>query len=580
MKLEAKENLKIYTLLSFFLFLFSLVIVKLFIIQVIFHEKNQTLAEKQYVSFIEIPSQRGNIRTADGYLIAGTQDKYMLYAEPKNVLDKNKLVNDLAKEISSAETTESKKQEVLFKEYFTKYSNLLNSNLLWVGLARNIDPILKEKIEKLGFTGVGFEDEPVRLYPEKTLASHVLGYVAYNDYGEKQGYFGIEGSFNEDLKGRSGRILQAMDAMGNPILAGGYTKIDSTPGRDLILTINRSIQYIIEKKLKEGVEKYKAKSGSVIVMDPLTGSIFALANYPTYDPSNFGGDEKEEIKNLAISQTYEPGSVIKPLTVSAALDLNLVSPGTTYTDGGPVWYSGHMVDNWDGKHLGVLNIVQLLQKSNNIGAAWVGDKLGPKRLYSYLKDFGIGKVTDVELEGEDTGIMRNYTEWRDIDTATASFGQGISATPLQVLNAFNSIANDGVALQPKIVDQIIDRDKAIKVPLKIKSRVISKKTSETMVDMLEQAASGGEAQFFVLKNYRIAGKTGTAQISIDGKYDANKTNATFVGFMAGSKKFSMIVKLEEPETSSFAAETAVPLWMEICSDLVNFFGLPPDKPNT
>ena len=345
---------------------------------------------------------------------------------------------------------------------------------MWVALEHNITPFEKEYIEKLNIEGIGFAEEPVRYYPEETLAAHVLGFVASDEFGEKQGYFGIEGRLNEEIKGKPGKILQEQDAEGSPILLGDYKKTDPVEGRDVVLTLNRTIQYLVEKKLKEGVEKYDAVSGTVIVMDPYTGEVLAMANYPTYLPSDFLSVEEDlensphrqniEKKNSGISDTYEPGSVIKALTVSSAVDLGKVQPETTFVDEGPVRYSDYTIDNWDGKHYGVQTIIELLQKSNNIGAAWVGHQVGVNNLSNYFKDFGLGARTGIELEGEDTGVIRDTSVWTDIDLATAAFGQGISATALQVLNAFNAIANGGELMQPKIIEKIVDNDKEIKIP--------------------------------------------------------------------------------------------------------------------
>jgi cell division protein FtsI/penicillin-binding protein 2 len=367
---------------------------------------------------------------------------------------------------------------------------------------------------------------------------------------------------------------------------GSYKKSEPIKGRDIVLTVDRAVQYVAEKKLQEGVEDFDAKSGTVVVMNPYTGAVIAMANYPTFQPDDFNYEEEIdpeahrtsiEKKNLAIAETYEPGSVIKPLTISAAVELGKVGPQTTFEDNGPVRYSDYVIDNWDGKHHGTQTIVQLLEKSNNIGAAWVGHQVGAKQLSYYFKEFGLGEKTGIELEGEDTGVIHDYKQWTDIDTATAAFGQGISATPLQVLNAFNVIANGGFLLQPKIVDKIIDQDEVIEMPTRQVKRVLSEETSRTMVKMLESAADYGEAKYFVLKNYQVAGKTGTAQIPVEGEYDPDKTNATFVGFLSGSREFTMIVKLEEPRASVYAAETAAPLWMDITEELVKIYGIAPDK---
>lgn len=600
-QIKSDNNIRSLSILYFFAGIFLLIEIKLFTIQVLGHTKYTKMANGQHWNEQQLPAGRGNIYTSDNHLLVGTEFNYLMYGEPNKITNKEEYAKKLAdlmaeiktsnvgSKISSYEVLPSNKTE-LFIYYYNKYLPLLSKDLMWVSLEKSLTPLEKEEIEKSKLENIGFEDSPIRYYPESSLASHVLGFVASNDRGEKQGYFGIEGKFNEDLKGRPGRIIQEKDALGNPILAGGYKKDDSLSGRDIVLTINRTVQYLVEQKLKEGVEKYGAVSGTVVVTDPATGEIIAMANYPTYAPGDFSEPENEfdsnadyrksiEKRNLAISQTYEPGSVIKPLTVAVGIDSGLMNPYTTFEDNGPVWYYEYKIDNWDGKHHGTQNLIQLLQKSNNIGAAWVGHQIGSKKLHDYFADFGIGSITGIALEGEDTGLLRDAKDWSDIGLANISFGQGISTTPLQVLNAFNALVNGGYVLEPKIISKVIDNEKhvTLDIPTKLVRRVISEQTSKTMVDMLEQAASGGEAKYFVFKNYRVAGKTGTAQIPVNGTYDPKKTNATFIGYLPGSKKFSMIVKLEEPHSSTYAAETAVPLWMDIGTELIKYYGIPADK---
>ncbi len=593
-----QTELRINTLLAVNGVVIAVLLVRLFSIQVLQHGQYTALAQNQYWNLSVIPAKRGDIISADNFVLAGTQIHYLLYVEPKKVADIYKTAHDLsdiltkyrishlkedAKDIEGDEAVDYD-EAYIFQEYYDRILKDLQSDLYWVIVEHDLTPVEKEEIEGFNIEGSGFEEEPVRYYPEGSMCSHVLGFVAFNEQGEKQGYFGIEGALNGDLKGKPGRVLEERDALGNPILIGGYKKAEPIEGRDIVLTINRTVQYIVEKALMDGVEKYDAKSGSVIVMDPFTGEVLAMVNYPTYSPGVFDYDEDTgedhrkslERKNLAISQTYEPGSVMKPFTVSSAIETGKVTPNTTFNDRGPVQYSDYVIDNWDGKHHGVQTIIQLLEKSNNIGAAWVGHLVGSKDLAYYLKEFGFGGLTGIELEGEDTGVVRDYSIWTDIDLATAAFGQGLSATPLQVLNGFNVFANGGFLLQPKIISKIIDEDKVIDMPTKQVHRVISKDTANTMTDMLVNAAEKGEAQYFTIKDYRIAGKTGTAQIPEEGKYNAEKTNATFVGYLANSKRFTMLVKLEEPRASVYASETAVPLWMDITKELVKYFGIPPD----
>jgi stage V sporulation protein D (sporulation-specific penicillin-binding protein) len=584
---DLTENLRINILIAGFFLAGALFIFRLFSIQVLEHSTYKTMAQEQYWNMQDIPAKRGDVLSRDGFVLATTKTHYLLYAEPRRISDKKQTAREVAEILAASKAEDEEEREKMYLTYVQRFTSILDTQLFWVILERNLTPVQRVLLEESGLTGIGFEDEPVRFYPEGTLAAHVLGFVGSDEKGEKQGYFGIEGKLDGDLRGRPGRIIEERDALGAPILIGGYRKVDSIDGRGIVLTIDRSVQYMVERRLKEGVEQYDAVSGTVIVMNPSTGEILAMANYPTYDPANFAEEAKESTTsvsrstlqrtNLAISETYEPGSVLKPLTVAAAIDLKKVTPNTTFVDDGPVIYSGHVIDNWDKKHHGVQTVVELLQKSNNVGAAWVGHLVGAKNLSEYLKAFGFGSRGGVDLEGEDTGIIRDHKTWTDIDTANVAFGQGISATPLQVLNSFNVIANGGYYVHPKIIKEIVEEDRVIEIPTKVSGRVLKKETAETMDRMLVHAVLGGESKFFNIKNYLIAGKTGTAQIPLHGKYDdPTRTNATFVGYLASSKKYSMIVRLYRPSASYFAAETAVPLWMRITEDLTKYYGIPPD----
>lgn len=550
---------------------------RLFSIQVLSHNSYSARASGQYANYTTLPAKRGEILASDGYPLASNQISYLLYAEPKKVKDKKELVD----KISSLLPADLSKKES------SRLEELLDLNLFWVALEHNLTPVQKKQLEEAKFEGIGFEEEPVRFYPEGSLAANVLGYIAEKDPGTRGGYFGIEGAFDGDLSGRPGKVVEEKNALGFSILTGGFNKIAPVNGKSIQLTVDRAVQYIIEKKLKEGVEKYDAADGVIIVSNPMDGTVVGMAVYPTYDPQNLdfkepvvsqkSGRKAREYKNLAVSDLYEPGSVIKPLTVSSAIDLGKATPETTYFDSGSAVYSGYTIHNWDGKALGPMNLITLLQKSNNIGAAWVGHLVGAKDLSSYFRKYGLSSLTGVPLQGEEASPIRDAKDMTDIDLATASFGQGIMATPLQVLFAFNTIANGGILYRPRIVSKIIGDNNEIQVDAKEVGRVIKKETSENMIDMLTKAVDGGESKYFNIKNYKVAGKTGTAQIAVRGGYDPKKTNATFVGFLPESKKFSMIVKLREPQSSIYAAETAVPLWMEVAGELAKYYSIAPDK---
>ncbi|MFH1565939.1 MAG: penicillin-binding protein 2 [bacterium] len=561
----------------FFVFLTTVFIGKLYLLQIKDYGKYKALAKSQHYSSVSLSARRGDIYTSDNYPLALTETRFLLFAEPKKVSDATMYAKNIADNLES-DTEKRVELELDIKDK-------LSSDLFWISLKKGLTEEQKVKIESLEFEGIGFEEEFVRYYPENVLASHILGFIGSDKEGILRGYFGVEGYYDGELKGIEGIIFQEKDALGFPIAVGDYKKIVPKNGRGLVLTIDRAIQFIIEEKLKTEVKKYDAKSGTVIVVEPQTGKIISMVNFPNFNlylPFDNEDEQDlmgENIRNKAIADTYEPGSVIKALTMSAAIDLGKVSPFTTYMDDGPKSFSGHIVDNWDGKHHGLETMVSILQHSNNLGAAWVGTTVGAKSLREYFINFGFGTKLGIDLEGEDTGIIRELSDWRDIDIATASFGQGISATPLQVVMAFSAIVNNGNLMQPFVVEKIVDERGKVVTEFKPKlvRKVISEKTSETMVDMLTAAVSGGESSFFISKKYTVAGKTGTAQIPVAGSYDPNKTNATFVGFLPKSKKFVMLVKLEEPKASIYASETAVPVWMDIAESLAAYYRTPPDK---
>ena len=357
--------------------LFSLAVIaiifRLFYIQVIRHKEYEAKAQNQHWNFSILSARRGDILAKDGFPLATSKTYFTLFAKPRYIDDPTKYAKLLADRLKTEKDKETLENE---------FKSMLSQDLYWVSLYRRIPEEKKHELEELKLENIGFEEEPMRYYPEGLLASHVMGFVAGGDKDQAQGYFGLEGYFNGDLRGKPGRILEERSAGGESIILGGYKKIPPLDGRSLFLTIDRGIQFLVEEKLKEGVLKYQAKSGSVLIINPVNGEIYAMANYPTYNPDMLDGEGEEsteslkiERKNVSISDVYEPGSVIKPLTVAAAIDLGLVSPETTFNDDGPKTYSEYTIDNWNGKHLGVLNIKELLEKSNNIGAAWVGTKV-------------------------------------------------------------------------------------------------------------------------------------------------------------------------------------------------------------
>ena len=570
------NNFGINLLRVLFIASFSILTIRLLYIQVIAHDNYKSRALNQQIAKQTISYQRGEIFSSDGFVLATNNVTYTLISNPSRIKNIDEFLNVVASKINF----ENQEDRNSFKE---KIKNIYDKNSYYLIIKKGLSKDEKESIEKENLPDVYFEKEIRRFYPEGNLASNILGFVASSETEKYKGYYGIEGRNDNLLKGREGRVTYERGADGQVILYGDYSKQDSIDGDSIVLTVDRSVQYIIENRLREGVEKYGAKSGQIIVMDPKTGDILGMANYPNFDPYDpykefidKEGKIKSEIRNKSISDNIEPGSVIKPLTISSALDLGLIDLNYTYQDNDVLKISDTEVDNWDHKHHGTMGLIDLLQKSNNIGSSLIGLKLGSENIINYFTKFGFNRSSSIDLEGEEIGYLKKGF-WADIDIASAAFGQGFTATPLQVLSSYTVFVNDGNLIKPKIIKYIKKSNgDQIKYPNLIEKSVLNKFTADSVNKLLVKSIEGNESKFFNIKNYHIGGKTGTAQIAKDGKYLENKTNALFIGYLATSKKFSMIVRLEEPSSSPYAAETAVPLWMDTASELINYFNISPD----
>ncbi len=577
--------------------LFGAVAVKLFYLQIICHQKYVALAEAQHWVTSEIFAKRGEILTRDGFPLAANQQAFLLYAEPKKIADKRKTIEailpSITEELMSSPSAKADRSYIF--QATTVLVDHLESGLSWVSLAHKLPVEKKTSLEKLSLPGLGFEEESKRFYPEQTLASHLLGFVASDERGQDKGYFGLEGFYDGHLRGRSGWVKEEKNSWGEPLLLGEFQKIPPLEGQDLVLTVNHATQFLVEEKLRQAVVETGASAGTVIIQNPKTGEIIALANFPNFNPGDWretsGGSEtreasvgatlvegKVERRNLAIAATYEPGSVIKALTMSAGIEEKKITPQTSFNDDGPLYVGGYKIDTWNFQHHGSETMTQVLINSCNIGAAWVSRLLGVEKLVPYFEKFNFSSRLGLDLEGEDTGVIKSIGEWGETELATAAFGQGISATPLQVLEIFSTLANDGVLFKPYVVEKIVNQDREIKTKPRAIRRVVSVKTAKTMVEMLTQVVEKSKSPNYTLRDrYVIAGKTGTAQIPEGGTYDPNKTNTTFVGFLPAQPEFVMLVKLEQPKTSPYAEVVAVPLWMEIAKELVLQMGIPPDR---
>lgn len=545
---------------------FIVIILRLFYWQVIRAEELSALGNAQYGKSVKIEPVRGEIRTSDDFPIASNKISYLLYANPKQIRDKNSVSAFLS--------------NTLFIDQ-ASVSAQLDQDLFWVPIQRGINEKIKKEIEERKITGLGFEQEFQRHYPEASMAAHLLGFVGRDEQGSSKGYFGIEGFYDRILRGREGKAIQIRDALGRPILARvNSEKSFGTDGGSLVLNIDRSIQYLAEKKLKDGIERYGASGGMVGIINPKTGAVIAMAAFPSFEPKNYEVFSDEEYKNPFVSNLYEPGSTFKPLVMSGAFNEKLLKPASKCPIcSGPVSIGGYEIKTWNDKYFPSSSMLEVIQHSDNIGMVYTAKTLGLDKMISYLDKFGIGKLTGIDLEGETASSLKPKDQWYEVDLATTGFGQGISITPIQLLVAFSAIANDGVIMEPQVVSSIIDNSgKTTKINPKKVASPVSSSTAKVMKEVLVNAVENGEAKWTKLEGYRIAGKTGTASIPIEGKYDPEKTIASFIGFApANDPKFVMIVILDKPTSAIFGSETAAPIFFSIAKDLLSYFGVAPDN---
>lgn len=557
--------------------LFAVVTARLFYWQVVKGSQLQLTANAQYQQSINTTASRGAIFTSDGYLLVGNKPAFRVFAQPPQL---TLPVTNVAEQITSIllahsdhyqTASESAIREQLKDELLADLNSKLSSTKNWVTLRQKITAETKAEIENLQLSGIGFEEYEVREYPEASLAAHITGFVGKNERGENQGYFGIEGALDKELRGKPGRLTAITDALGlrlhtNPIF--GHAESE---GRDVVLTIRRDVQMIIEELLESGITTYGAKSGQIIVMEPSTGKILGIATWPKYSQEEFFASEPELYKNPALSNLYEPGSTLKILTVAAGINEGVIKPETRCDIcDGPYRADKYTIKTWNEEYHPDISMSEALAKSDNIAMIFIANKLGTDTVKKYLQEFGLGESLYLDLQEDQSTVFPE--KWGPVELATRSFGQGIAINGLQLVRAIATIANKGVMMEPRVVETVIDPNSNESIPVAPKPlrQVISQETAQKVTDMMVYAANQGEAQWTASKKYQVAAKTGTSQVADEaGGYDSSKTIASFIGFApAEAPKFVMLVKLDEPQSSIWAAETAAPLWYKTADKLL------------
>jgi len=571
-------------LLVVFFLLLGCLLARLAYWQIVKGEELRAIAANQYQRKITYEGQRGNIFTSDNFLLVSNEPVFHVFGQP-HLLESSpeqvarQLLSHLTPYITEDWQNASQSGTLTQKlsEVETQINTQLNkTNSKWVPLFRNIRQSDMTILKNLKIKGLTFEASSQRLYPEASMAAQVLGFVGQDAEGEEIGYFGVEGALNKELKSQIEQRTIEADAIGGRL---GPSEVVADPhGRDIVLTIRRDIQYLAETSLKTGMEKYGAAEGEVIIMEPKTGKILAMASFPNYDPGHFSRFENTTYKNPSVSDLYEPGSTFKILTVAAGIDAGAISENTQCPRCATARrIASYTLKTWNDQYNPNITMNEALAKSDNTAMIYITEELGADRFQNYLKRFGIGAPSQVELQEDSAAQFPE--KWGPVELATRSFGQGISTTSLQLLKAVNAIANHGKLMKPLIVEKVISPNtkEAIVTQPQVEAQVVSPQTAATVSEMMINSALHGEAQWTASRTHEVAGKTGTAQIAVNGSYDATKTVASFIGFApAHDPQFIMLVKLTEPTSSPWAAETAAPLWYQIANKLYLLLKIPPD----
>ncbi len=575
--------------IAFLTILGLVVLIQAFRWQVLESDKFIAIAKQQYTDKGKQTAERGMIYANDGTILAVDQPIWNVFASL---------------------STDEKERELFFSKkdlFISTISSILavenesieskiTDDFQYVNLAKGVDTETKIAIEsanifgnedtnRAGF-GLYFERALKRVYPNGELASHVLGFIGKDSEGSDLGQYGIEGFYFGDITGKEGYTYEEKDSLGNTILTAEYEPVLPRSGKDFTLTIKPSLQNKVERILKENVEKTSSKSGSVIIMNPKTGEILSIANYPSYNPNEYWRiSDPWVFKNLVVADVYEYGSVQKPITVSIALESGDVPKDFTCNDKtgyldlyeatGYADLKGRKIYQWDKRPDGLQTLADMLKNSNNPCIARTALEVDFKYFYNKLKEFGIGSFIGIGLQEESNSYLKSDAQWTKLDTITASYGQGISATQLQVISAISTIANHGKRMRPYIISSISDEKEKINFQPQVLSEPISSETADAVAEMMTHVIEDGGINIKYIKqleDYYIAGKTGTSQVAKkDGVgYEEDKTITTFVGFApADDAKMIMLVRLEEPKNNQYAANTVVPMWTEIFLNIVN-----------
>jgi cell division protein FtsI (penicillin-binding protein 3) len=548
-----------------------ILIVRLYFIQVASYDKWVAIAENQHNAFQELIADRGEIYMRDGdgrYPLSVNREYSLAYAVPKDITDKNYVAIELAR--------------ILGMDAVAILEKLDMPNDPFEIIKKRLTDEEVQQIKQSKLQGVALLPEKYRYYPAGELASQVVGFASLDEKASAKGY-GIEASQNNNLRGEDGAVSQEKDAAGRWIPLSDRDLVSPKNGTSLVLTLDHAIQYETEKILREGLENYKADRVQAIVMDPNTGAILAMASQPQFDPNNYSQVKDYSLfLNPAVSFTYEPGSIMKPIVMAMGIEEGKVNPNTEYVDTGLVQSGGYTIRNSQEKVYGRSTMMKVLEESINTGVIFVEKLVGHSVFREYLERFGFGAKTNVTLPAELAGNTRNLQNVRsDVEFFTAAFGQGITVTPLQMIMAYAVLANGGTLYQPQIIERVIHNDGSEeKIAPQAIRRVLSEETSRTMGEMLRSVVVRGHGKRADVPGYLVGGKTGTAQVAkSDGKgYEEGLSIGSFVGYAPlDDPRFVVLVKIDNPKNVEWAESSAAPTFGRIMKFLLEYAKIKPTE---
>jgi len=541
-------------------------------LQIIDHSEYAAEARLTHISEVTLNDRRGALLDRSGYPLAASQTAYNVMVERDNWTDP---ATAAAAAQQLSEATGVPAQDML--------RIVATVNVFEVPVAKNIDYSKAVAVRDLALPGVRLLESPQRVYPEGNIAAQLLGYVGQDNTG----LTGLESDLNSVLGGAEGSLTYERDGLGREIAVGDRVETPPEPGANVVLTIDRYIQRLAEQELDSAIKAHQASGGTIIIVQPRTGEVLAMASRPTFDitkPDLSSDSVLALFRNRAITDAYEPGSVFKLFTTAAALDQGLVNPGTSWYDSGEVDFGDWTIRNWDNSANGEQTVQDILTKSLNTGAAWLSSVCGPDVFYDYVSRFGFGASTASGLSGEVDGTVRSPVSdpanWASVDMATNAFGQGLSATPLQVAMALAAIANGGTLMKPQFVKQIVGPlDTQTIAPESIR-QVMSPETSRTLLDMMGVVADNASKSLLDVQGYRVGGKSGTANIADpNGGYKPDTYISSYAGVAPlDNPQIAVLVKIDEPKDVPWGTVVAAPAFDHIAEQVLAYLKVPPTEP--